>query len=140
MAKKLAYQELEQLVEEKTSELVWKIEERKQAEEILHESEEKYRSLVESTEDSIYLVDRDGTYLFVNEKHLSRLGSPVDKVIGRTYGEVHSLYDTKEFVGKIEEVFETGQATQHEHRSLRDDRYFLRTLSPVKDPDGNKHL
>ena len=61
----------------------------------------------------------------------------MDKVIGRTYGEVHSLDDTKAFVGKIEEVFETGQTTQHEHRSLRDDRYFLRTLSPVKDPDGN---
>ena len=103
----------------------------------LRESEDKYRSLVESTEDSIYLADRDGSYLFVNEKHLSRLGSPVDKVIGRTYGEFHSLDDTKEFEGQIEEVFETGQTTQHEHRSLRDDRYFLRTLSPVKGPDGH---
>jgi PAS domain S-box-containing protein len=92
---------------------------------------------VESTEDSIYLVDRDGTYLFVNEKHLSRLGSPADKVTGRTYGEFHSLDDTREFVGRIEEVFKTGEAIQQEHRSLRDDRYFLRTLSPVKNPDGN---
>ena len=111
------------------------ITERKQAEEAILKSEEKYRSLVESTEDSIYLVDRDGTYLFVNEKHLSRLGSPVDKVIGRTYGEFHPIDDTKEFEGKIEELFETGQTTQHEHRSLKDDRYFLRTLSPVKGPD-----
>jgi PAS domain S-box-containing protein len=83
------------------------------------------------------LVDRDGTYLFMNETHLSRLGSPVDKVIGKTYGESHSLDDTKEFVGTIGKIFETGEALQLEHRSLRDDRYFLRTLSPVKDPDGN---
>ena len=113
------------------------ITDRKRAEEALQKSEEKYRSLVESTEDSIYLVDRNGTYLFANEKQLSRLGSPADKVIGKTYGEFHSLDDTKEFVGKLEEVFETGEAIQLEHRSVRDDRYFLRTLSPVKGPDGN---
>ncbi len=139
-----AHDELERRVEERTAELVKvneqlkiEIEQRNQAEEAILKSAEKYRSLVEFTEDSIYLVDRDGTYLFVNEKHLSRLGSPVDKVIGRTYGEFHLIDDTKEFEGKIEEVFETGQTTQHEHRSLRDDRYFLRTLSPVKTPDGS---
>ncbi|MDH5769092.1 MAG: PAS domain S-box protein, partial [Nitrospirota bacterium] len=50
------------------------ITERKQAEEILKNSEEKYRSLVESTEDSIYLIDRNCKYLFMNKKYLSRLG------------------------------------------------------------------
>ena len=138
------HDELERRVEARTAELVnvneqlkIEIEEHKQAEEAILKSAEKYRSLVESTEDSIYLVDRDGTYLFVNEKHLSRLRSPVDKVIGRTYGEFHSDDDTKEFEGKIEEVFGTSQTTQHELRILRDNRYFIRTLSPVKDPDGS---
>jgi two-component system, cell cycle sensor histidine kinase and response regulator CckA len=139
-----AHDELERRVEERTAELVKaneqlniEIEERKQAEEAILKSAEKYRSLVESTEDSIYLVDKDGTYLFVNKKHLSRIGSSLNKAIGRTYGELHSIDDTKEFEGKIEEVFETGRTTQHEHRSLRDDKYFLRTLSPVKNTDGS---
>jgi len=125
-----AHDELEMRVEERTEKLV-------KTNEAMRKSEEKYRSLVESTEDSIYLVDKDGTYLFMNEKHLSRLGPPADKAIGKTYGEFHPLDDTKEFVGKIEKIFETGEAIQLEHRSIRDDRYFLRTLSPVKDPDGN---
>ena len=44
------------------------------SEEALRKSEGKYSSLVESSEDSIYLVDRDYRYLFINKKHLSRLG------------------------------------------------------------------
>jgi len=55
------------------------ITDRKQTEEALQESENKYRSLVESTEDSIYLVDMDCTYLFMNKKHLSRFGMKKDK-------------------------------------------------------------
>ena len=113
---------LEQRVEERTKEL--------------ETSEEKYRSLVESTEDSIYLVDGGCRYLFINDNHLSRIGLPVENVIGRTYGELHSIEDEKEFAEKVEEVFETGKSVQHEHRSRRDNRYFLRTLSSVKDSEG----
>jgi len=111
------------------------ITERKQAEAILRESEEKYRSLA-STEDAMYLVDRDCRYLFMNERLLSRFGVTLDKIIGRPYGEFHSEESTKEFVEKVEEVFETGASTQHEQRSERDGSYFLRTFSPVKDKDG----
>jgi PAS domain S-box-containing protein len=48
----------------------WDITDRKKAEETVRESEEKYRSLVESTEDSIYLVDRDCRYLLIASHRL----------------------------------------------------------------------
>lgn len=100
-------------------------------------SEARYRSLVESTDDSIYLIDRDYRYLFVNKKHLERLGVREEKIIGKTFGEFHSPEETIVFTEKVRSVFETGKPLQHEHRSERDKRYFLRTLSPVKDQEGN---
>ncbi|HET6515105.1 MAG TPA: PAS domain-containing protein [Thermodesulfovibrionales bacterium] len=110
--------------------------ERKLAEEALSESEEKFRSLVESTDDSIYLVDRNYRYLYMNRKHMSRMGFGGEEYIGRMYGDFHTDEETRNFVEEIRRVFETAEPAQHEHRSKRDDKYFLRTLSPVKGPEG----
>jgi len=112
------------------------ITEHKQAEDAVRASEEKYRSLVESTDDSVYLVDSSCTYLFMNQRHLSRFNVPHDKVIGRTYGEFHSEEETQAFAKKVEEVIETGRSLWHEYRSERDGGYFLRSISPVKGRDG----
>jgi diguanylate cyclase (GGDEF)-like protein/PAS domain S-box-containing protein len=111
--------------------------ERKQAEEALRESVEKYRSLVEFTEDSVYLVNRRKEYLFANETYLTRLGFPRDHVIGRPYDDFHAREDGEAFSEHIEKVLKTGRFVQYEHRSQTDGRYFLRTLSPVKEPDGS---
>ncbi|MBN1763609.1 MAG: PAS domain S-box protein, partial [Methanomicrobia archaeon] len=112
------------------------ITERKRMERELRESEEKYRSLVESTEDSVYLVDKNCRYLFINRRHLSRLGLTSKDILGRTYSEVHSEVTTKKFADEVGEVFETGDSVHSEHESTRNGRNFLRTLSPVNDSDG----
>lgn len=127
--------ELEQL-REQISELKGLESERKRVEEALRENEEKYRSLVESTEDSIYLIDKNYKYKFMNKKHLSRLGFPIEHFLGRPYNEFHSAEETKEFIEIVDKVFKMGESVQHEHQSRRDNRYFLRTLSPVKDREG----
>jgi PAS domain S-box-containing protein len=103
---------------------------RKQAEEALKESEEKYRSLAASV-DSMYLMNRDCTYLFMNEGHRRRFGLPLEKIIGRRYGEFHSEEDTREFSDCIREVCETCKPIIKEHRSERDGAYFLRTFTPL---------
>jgi len=106
--------------------------EMKKAEEALQESEEKYRSLVESTEDSIYLVDRSYNYLFMNKKHISRLGLSDYEYLGRPFSDFHSPDEIEWFIEKAKIVLNTGNSIIHEHKNLRDGRYFLLTLSPVK--------
>jgi len=110
------------------------IDELKRSEEELLVSEARYRSLVESTDDSIYLVNRKCEYLFMNAKHRSRLGFFGEEYMGKAYGEFHSPEETRAFYEDVERVFETGEPLQHEHRSLRDSNDFLRTLSPIRGP------
>lgn len=114
-------------------ELVRDVSERKHIEAALLESEEKYRSLVESTDNSIYLVDRDYQYLFINKKQLKRLGISQDHFKGKSFGDFHKPQETKMFQEKVDTVFETGKSDQYEYQSLRDGRHFLQTYSPLFD-------
>lgn len=98
------------------------------------QTEDAYRAVVESTSDSLYLVDKNCRYLFINSRHLSRLGLPAGDIIGRLYGEFHSPEETKNFTNTIKDVVKTGKSVQYEHQSWRDNRYFIRTFSPVQEP------
>ena len=101
------------------------------------QTEEFCLSLVESTSDSMYLVDENCRYLFINSQHLSRMGMPSADIIGRSYEEFHSPEQMEIFVEKVKQVFKTGMSVQQEHYSRRDSRYFLRTLSPIKEAGPN---
>lgn len=109
---------------------------RRNSEKELLSSQEKYRSLVDSTDDSIYLVDAACNYLFVNRKHLNRLGLSLEAMIGRSYNNFHSPEENEIFRKRIERVFSTSESAQYEHQSLRDGRYFLQTFSPVRNADS----
>jgi len=91
-----------------------------------------YRSLVEATTDSIYMIDRLCRYMYVNPRHCLRLGLPQDDLVGSYYKDFHSPEETLDFTGNVAEVFKTGLSFQREHYSGRDGSEFLRTFSPVR--------
>ncbi|NQU04343.1 MAG: PAS domain S-box protein [Syntrophaceae bacterium] len=101
----------------------------------LRESELRYRFLA-STADAMYLVDKDCRFLFMNEQYRERLGMELREIIGNTYGEFHPAEEARTFAEKVETIFKTGKPIHYEHRSRRDEKYFIRTLSPVKNTDG----
>jgi diguanylate cyclase (GGDEF)-like protein/PAS domain S-box-containing protein len=112
------------------------ITERKQLEERLRESEEKYRSVVEATDDSIYIVDKDCRYLFINKEHQRRLGISDEDYMKRSFGDYHSREETRWFTERIKKILETGQTYRGEHMSDRDGYYFFLTLSPIRGVSG----
>jgi diguanylate cyclase (GGDEF)-like protein/PAS domain S-box-containing protein len=93
-----------------------------------------YRSLVEATSDSIYLVDKKCRYLYVNPKHCSRIGLQTEELVGRNYCDFHSPEETNVFAANVAEVFQSGDSFQRQYCSHRDGGEFLRTFSPVKTP------
>jgi PAS domain S-box-containing protein len=112
------------------------IEDLKRSEEALRASQERYRSIVETTDDSIYLVDKNYRYLFMNKKHMTRMGFSGGEYVGRCFSEFHSDKETRDFIEKVDIVFERAKPLWCGHRSERDNQHFLRTFSPVKGPDG----
>jgi len=99
-------------------------------------SDALYSSLVESTDDSIYLFDSEYNYIFMNKKHISRLGIKGNEYLGRPYTDFHNPEESQIFLEKLDEVFNKGISLQFQHRSSRNGKYFLRTLSPIKGKDG----
>ena len=59
------------------------INERKQAEEALRESEEKYRNIVETANEGIWILDAEARTTYVNEKMAEMLGYSREEMIGR---------------------------------------------------------
>lgn len=64
------------------------IEARKEADEVLRQSEEKYRALVETADDLIWSVDEAGNWTFVNSRGaLSIYGMEPEEMLGRYSGD-----------------------------------------------------
>ena len=116
--------------------LLSNVETLKRSEEALLMSEERYRSIVETTDDSIYLVDGNYKYLYMNEKHRKRMGFSGAEYAGRCFSEFHSDIETRDFIEKVDTVFQRAKCLRHRHPSERDNKHFIRTFSPIKGPDG----
>jgi PAS domain S-box-containing protein len=73
------------------------ITQRKRAENELHESEERFRTILDNIEDGYYEVDLKGNLTFVNRAYIKMLGYDENELIGMNYRQYMS-HETAEVV------------------------------------------
>jgi len=85
-----------QEVEETNRQLQQEIVQRQQSEEALRESEKRYRSLLESISDSVYVLDREFRHVVVNDAAERFVQIPKEKLLG---GKLTDLFPEVEETG-----------------------------------------
>jgi PAS domain S-box-containing protein len=112
--------------------------ERKRVEEALRESEEKYRTLVESAGESIVTLDRNGVFLFMNGTAAERLGGRPEDYIGKTMWDAFPKEIADAQMAYCLEVFELGQGRIVEIPTVRrgEPRWYRTSHQPIKDHRG----
>ncbi len=103
----------------------------KKAEEALRESDRKFRNYIESSGDIVFVVDKNLRFLYCNQKYLERQGLTLEELLGKEYGDFHSDEGKGKFWKRVKAVRESGKPIFYEYQSEIDERYFLRTISPV---------
>ena len=111
------------------------ISERKKAEEDLRESEDKYRTMIENSNDLIWMLDKEGRFLFYNEVTLNTTEINKNEWIGKSYQPLILPEDLE----KVNSVFNrtvNGEACSYELRFKKHDESIL-TLSVNTSPIYN---
>jgi PAS domain S-box-containing protein len=142
-----AHDELEERVRERTQELVKvnedlkvEIEERKHAEAALGESEEKYRSILESIEEGYFEVDLVGNFTFFNRSLCDVLGYPSEELLGMNTRDCGTSESAVKIFQVFDEIYRTGKPVGLvDYEVIRKDgssRILEMSVSLIKDAAG----
>ena len=105
MSKKPTYEELEQRVHE-----LGKAEsELKTVEKKLHESEKKYKTIIENIEDGYYEVNFEGSFTFYNDSMCKILGYSKDELTGLNNRRYMNDKNAKKVFDVFNRVYKTGK-------------------------------
>jgi len=112
---------------------------RKQVQEALRESEEKYRVLAESADDYIYLIGRDLRIEYVNEAGARVFRRGVDEILGHTIDEVFPPETAEQQRVALLHILETGQVfvVEDNHQLPTGCQWLSTKLTPVCNAAGD---
>ena len=113
---------------------------RKQAEEALRISEEKYRLLVQYSSDPIFSFNPDESYRYVNDAFAKQFGKKPEEIIGKTPFDIFPHEEAEKRLRLVRNVFLTGDKGEIEVKVVNingEDKYYLTMADPIKDKNGN---
>lgn len=111
---------------------------RKQAQKALEESERKYRQLVETINEGIWVIDKDATTTFANLRMAEMLGYTVEEMLGRHLFSFMSENSIDVARTNLERR-QMGMKEQHDFEFLRKDGtpvYMIMETAPIFDENG----
>ncbi|WP_410509672.1 PAS domain S-box protein [Methanosarcina hadiensis] len=114
-------------LEKANQELRTEIIEHKQAEEAFREREEKYRNIIETVNEGIWVVDPEGRITYANKKMAEILGYTQDEIAGRNSWDFTDK-ENKSVIKSIIERRKQGVDESYELRFIRKDGSFLWAL------------
>jgi PAS domain S-box-containing protein len=110
------------------------------SEQMVRESEEKFRLLIENSHDIIYTITPAGIITFVSPSWTALLGQPVNEVEGRSFQQFIHPDDLPAFLTFLQKTIETAQRqTGIEYRVRHADgtwRLHTTNAVPLKDESG----
>ena len=106
---------------------------REQAEQLANDKEAVYRSLVESSSDHIFLLNREGIFLASNKRGEKALLNADKTLIGSSLRTAYCPEAANLIYDQIEKVFESRRPATFEHsmQGVDGTRYYQVTLFPV---------
>jgi PAS domain S-box-containing protein len=112
---------------------------RKEIEETLVKSEEKYKSVVEGSNDLIFMVDNEGIVLQVNHAAANIFRRKRNEIEGENIYKLFPKKIAERFKSRLTKVFKTGKnATYESTMPVGDSEIWINTsINPIRDNDGN---
>jgi PAS domain S-box-containing protein len=110
----------------------------KQLELTVRDSEELYRSLIESSGSIIALIHKSGRFHFVNEMGARQLRTTPSEIVGKFLADWFPSENANSMLAQIREVLQSGQGSVREQRiSIPGAIHWYRTsIQPVRNKEG----
>lgn len=111
---------------------------KKDAEEKLQKSLERYQALAETSPDGIYIIDREETHTYVNTKAAKMMGMRPEEIVGNPRIKFFPKDTAVNLYNARQVVFETGQVLQVEDQvpTIIGTLWFNTWFVPLRDEQG----
>ncbi|NTW02000.1 MAG: PAS domain S-box protein, partial [Oscillochloris sp.] len=104
----------------------------------LRDSEEKYRSLIDSQESSISTIDQDGVFHYINQIGAAALGSTPHEVVGKRLHNFFSAEIAAQQMIGIHRVITSGQGNvvEVDYTITDHQRWYRTSIQPIRNAAG----